>query len=426
MAMYKFFCLCLFAVAANADLTAKVPQQVHISLVGSEHMRVSWITEDSDAPSLVEYGTSSRQYTSSATGESTSYSYFLYKSGKIHHTVIGPLVANTVYYYRCGGIGAEYNFKTPPSNFPISFAIVGDPGQTNYTKSTLEHVKKMEHDVFLLPGDLSYADTNQPLWDTFGELVEPLASRRPWMITEGNHEIETIPIIMNHAFRAYNARWRMPYEQSGSSSNLYYSFDIAGVHVLMLGSYINFVKDSEQYKWLQGDLERVDRGRTQWVIALLHAPWYNTNTAHQGEGEEMRKAMEELLYAAHVDLVFAGHVHAYERFTRVYDNKADACGPIHITIGDGGNREGLASKFKTPKSELSLFREASYGHGELQIFNATHAYWSWHRNQDDEPVISDSIWVESLSSSTNCSCTSQQVSVSMGHANSINGQCRAL
>lgn len=28
--------------------------------------------------------------------------------------------------------------------------------------------------------------------------------------------------------------------------------------------------------------------------------------------------------------------------TRVYDNKADRCGPIYVTIGDGGNREGLA------------------------------------------------------------------------------------
>lgn len=28
--------------------------------------------------------------------------------------------------------------------------------------------------------------------------------------------------------------------------------------------------------------------------------------------------------------------------TRVYNNKADPCGPVYITIGDGGNREGLA------------------------------------------------------------------------------------
>ncbi|KAF5197484.1 Purple acid phosphatase, partial [Thalictrum thalictroides] len=57
----------------------------------------------------------------------------------------------------------------------------------------------------------------------------------------------------------------------------------------------------------------------------------------------MKKAIEDLLYGARVDVVFAGHVHAYERFTNVYDDRADDCGPVHITIGDGGNREGLAS-----------------------------------------------------------------------------------
>lgn len=46
---------------------------------------------------------------------------------------------------------------------------------------------------------------------------------------------------------------------------------------------------------------------------LFHVPWYNSNTAHQGEGGDMMKAMEPLLYAASVDLVLAGHVHAYER-----------------------------------------------------------------------------------------------------------------
>jgi len=108
----------------------------------------------------------------------------------------------------------------------------------------------------------------------------------------------------------------MPYEESGSSSNLYYSFDVAGgaIHVVMLGSYADFGSDSDQYKWLVGDLGKVDRNRTPWIIVLLHAPWYNTNSAHQGEGESMRKAMEFILYKARVDIVFVGHVHAYERF----------------------------------------------------------------------------------------------------------------
>ncbi|KAF5185777.1 Purple acid phosphatase, partial [Thalictrum thalictroides] len=68
--------------------------------------------------------------------------------------------------------------------------------------------------------------------------------------------------------------------------------------------------------WLQADLAKIDRNRTPWIVVLIHVPWYNSNTAHQGEDESegMKKAMEDLLYGARVDVVFAGHVHAYERF----------------------------------------------------------------------------------------------------------------
>lgn len=85
----------------------------------------------------------------------------------------------------------------------------------------------------------------------------------------------------------------------------------------------------------------------------------------------MMAAMEPLLYAAGVDIAFAGHVHAYERTVcsfwcslshylivpldlfvwllvrqkRVFGGRSDPCGAVHITVGDGGNREGLATKY---------------------------------------------------------------------------------
>ncbi|KAL0410088.1 UNVERIFIED_CONTAM: Purple acid phosphatase 22 [Sesamum latifolium] len=157
----------------------------------------------------------------------------------------------------------------------------------------------------------------------------------------------------------------------------------------MLGSYTDFDSNSNQYKWLQGDLARVDRRTKPWILVMIHAPWYNSNLAHKGEGESMRKAMEKILYEARVDVVFAGHVHAYERFTRVYDNKADECGPVHVTIGDGGNREGLAMLFENPSPSISVYREPSFGHGRLRIVNSTHAHWSWHRNNETDAHMSD-------------------------------------
>ncbi|KAJ6980202.1 purple acid phosphatase 18-like [Populus alba x Populus x berolinensis] len=380
------------------------PQQVHISLAGDKHMRVSWVTNDKSAASMVEYGTSPGRYSNIAIGESTCYSYLFYSSGKIHHTVIGPLEDNTVYYYRCGGGGPEYKLKTPPAQFPVTFAVAGDLGQTGWTQSTLDHIDQCKYDVHLLPGDLSYADYMQHLWDTFGELVEPLASARPWMVTQGNHERESIPFLKD-GFESYNSRWKMPFEESGSSSNLYYSFEVAGAHIIMLGSYADYDEYSNQYNWLEADLAKVDRNKTPWLLVLFHVPWYNSNEAHQNEGDWMMEAMEPLLYAASVDIVLAGHVHAYERTERVNNGKLDPCGAVHITIGDGGNREGLAHKYKNPQPAWSVFREASFGHGELKLANSSHAFWSWHRNDDDEPVRSDQVWITSL---VNSECVAEK------------------
>ena len=84
------------------------------------------MTKDDAVSSIVDYGTSSGKYTSSAEGENTNYRYLLYKSANVHHVVIGPLEAGTIYYYRCGGIGPEYSFRTPAAQLPIAFAVGGE------------------------------------------------------------------------------------------------------------------------------------------------------------------------------------------------------------------------------------------------------------------------------------------------------------
>ncbi|EMS64154.1 Purple acid phosphatase 22 [Triticum urartu] len=63
-------------------------------------MRISWVTDDRNAPSVVEYGKSRGNYTVSTTGNHATYRYFFYKSGAIHLVTIGPLAASTTYHYR--------------------------------------------------------------------------------------------------------------------------------------------------------------------------------------------------------------------------------------------------------------------------------------------------------------------------------------
>ena len=51
----------------------------------------------------------------------------------------------------------------------------------------------------------------------------------PWMGLEGNHEIE--PDLHGRMFQSFQGRFRFPAEESGSPSQLFYSFDLGGATV---------------------------------------------------------------------------------------------------------------------------------------------------------------------------------------------------
>jgi hypothetical protein len=352
-----------------------------------------------------------------------------YTSPYLYHVNVTGLTPGTQYYYQVGdstsGLSDIFSFTAHPgvgADIPHTFAIVGDLGQTANSQSTVQHImdRKPAVDSVMHVGDLSYADSDEPRWDSWGQLVQPLAATTPYMVQvcvdnniaqgarvpplfphppppapppytiyhphrSGNHEQETSPFV------AYAARFWMPPPAHGPKA-VWYSFNVAAAHWVTLSNYHDFSSGSPQNTWLKADLAAIDRTQTPWVFVNTHAPWYNTNSAHQGDGEAQRKALEKMLYDAGVDAVFTGHVHAYERNHRAYNNNRDSKGPVYITIGDGGNREGLATKWLA-QTPVSAFRMATYGHGELQVVNATAAHWTWHTNPDAESKTEDELWI---------------------------------
>ncbi|XXG78603.1 hypothetical protein AAC387_Pa08g2511 [Persea americana] len=455
------------------------PEQISISLSTThDSVWVSWITGDfqigdnikplnpESVASVVRYGQLRYPLTHEATGYSLVYNQLYpfeglqnYTSGIIHHVRLTGLKPKTRYFYRCGdpsipAMSGILSFKTMPVSSPWSYpkriAVVGDLGLTYNTTSTIDHLRSNEPSLILLAGDVTYAnlyltngtgsdcyscafpdtpihETYQPRWDYWGRFMDPLISEVPIMVVEGNHEKEEQ--AKDRTFVAYSSRFAFPAEESGSSSTLYYSFNAGGVHFLMIGAYTNFQTSGDQYKWLERDLANVDRSVTPWLVALWHPPWYSTYKAHYKEAECMRLEMELLLYSYGVDLVFNGHVHAYERSNRVFNYTLDPCGPVHIVVGDGGNREKMAvshaddpgncpepldtmdpdmggscaRNFSTgpaagkfcwdEQPNYSAFRESSFGHGILEVVNETHALWTWHRNQDLYHSPGDQIYI---------------------------------
>ena len=157
----------------------------------------------------------------------------------------------------------------------------------------------------------------------------PLLSRVPVLVTGGNHEIGS-----SEAWLHYLERWPTPYREARSTSPLYWSADVGPVHVVALNSYDNFVNhgDRLQRRWLEDDLAGVDRSATPWLVVMMHAPFYNSNSAHALEAELMRLTYEPLLLKYGVDVVLSGHVHSYERShpSGIYDAQPNQCGPVYL------------------------------------------------------------------------------------------------
>ena len=116
-------------------------------------------------------------------------------------------------------------------------------------------------------------------------------------------------------------------------------------------------------------------------------------------------------------------VHAYERSNRVYNYTLDPCGPVYITVGDGGNREKMAIKHAddpgqcpepstTPdeymggfcatnftsgpaagkfcwdqQPDFSALRESSFGHGILEVLSLSLSLSCTHTHTLSFPVI---------------------------------------
>ncbi len=117
----------------------------------------------------------------------------------------------------------------------------------------------------------------------------------------------------------------------------------------------------DQFSWFLNDIGRVDRGRTPWVIVAWHQPPYNSYSTHYKEFECSRQAIEPILYQNGVDIVMHGHVHAYERTFPVNNYAVDQCGMRWITIGDGGNIEGLYKTFASQNGTCYCSAQTSSG-----------------------------------------------------------------
>jgi predicted phosphodiesterase len=197
-----------------------------------------------------------------------------------------------------------WRFETLPAPpHPLRFAVYGDmryPGHVAH-RSIVEALVREAPAVVFNTGDLTDVGSEEANWQRYFEITAPMGAIAPVVPALGNHDADR-----RGAGEAKT--WKL-FGVPAAGPPGWTSLDLGGVHFVLLST--NEMRDPAQRTWLADDLARARRHHARAIFAFCHeGPW-----AHglHGGSSEMVRDYAPLLAAAHVDVLFSGHDHIYER-----------------------------------------------------------------------------------------------------------------
>ncbi|KAF5949073.1 hypothetical protein HYC85_015030 [Camellia sinensis] len=323
-------------------------------------MIISWVTPVEKYPNVVTYWEAGTKHLHKLQthSEITTYRYYNYASGYIHHATIKDLTFDTKYFYEVASneVTHQFSFTTPLKpgpDVPYTFGVIGDLGQTADSNRTLEHYMSnpIKGQAVLFAGDLSYADDHpnhdNTKWNTFGRFIEKSVVYQPWIWSAGNHEIDLAsnlkPILSSHICTAimYPTRHPRVLPHFGIQLSVHRHISLFFLLTQPMG---NIPRNTNG---LNKSSQRITDMKLHRLLLfyMLHGTIPTTTITWKEKYK--------------FDIVFASHVHSYERSERISNIKysitnglslpvRDINVPVYITIGDGGNMEGIANKSVTP------------------------------------------------------------------------------
>ncbi len=228
-------------------------------------------------------------------------------------------------------------------------------------KATSDLLVRGRYKAVLVLGDIQYEDGSyeefvgsyDPTWGRVKGITRPVP---------GNHEYETDGA--EDYFRYFGKR-------AGDPARGWYSFDLAGWHIVALNSNCDDVggcgPGSRQLRWLRADLAGHPATCT---LAYWHHPRFSSG---DDGSDPTYVAFFRALYNANADLVLVAHDHGYERFA---PQRADGVrdlgrGLRQFVVGTGGRSLRGFPKLR-PNSEVR--NASSFGVLELTLGKSAYAW----------------------------------------------------
>ncbi|MGQ0535633.1 MAG: purple acid phosphatase family protein [Methanobacteriota archaeon] len=350
------FVLVTVASTAAAQAPQAGPSGIHIAFGpdAATSMSVAW-TGPASVGAVVEYGPT-EAYGAVTPAEVLPLPGDGVLAYRARITGLEPL---TTYHYRAvmqGGTSADLTFTTGPvGGVPFRVTAWADQGVPDPANPTGEGegdaaARNVQAALAMLPafhlhaGDLSYANGVSPTWTRYFAMLEPLASRVPYLPAVGNHEREA-----GQQFYQYDSRFALP----SAPGARWYAFRYGDAVFVSLDTehacadpvqdaVPGFVADrceggpnEAQRSFLRDTLEeaRGDPG-VEWIVAFHHYPLWSDGP--HGSSAALQAIWGPLYDEFGVDLVIQGHDHMYERSRPLRSGAPAANGTVYVTVGTGG------------------------------------------------------------------------------------------
>ena len=222
-------------------------------------------------------------------------------TGNKHFATLPNLSPNTTYAYRVivnNGLLGQGTFQTAeaPGDNPFSFVVFADSGAGSPAQFRLASLMgKTTFSFAIIAGDVIYETGQDSEFDPHYFIpYMNLINHLPFFPVVGNHDIAA------DGGATFMANFFHPL------GTLYYDFHWGDSHFIALDS--NHPTDSQQLAWLNQTLAT---STARWKIVYFHHPPYNSGIF--GNNFDVQRNFVPLFDKYHVDVVFTGHAHDYER-----------------------------------------------------------------------------------------------------------------
>ena len=283
----------------------------------------------------VEYGKSeSYRQTETANVTGQKNQKFLYECK------LNNLKSGKRYFYRLktgSQIFSGSSFYLPDNDSQLTFCVLGDSrSKPHIFSAILKLIDKTAPAAIIANGDLVAKGGSEENWDT--QYFSPTASvinHIPFLSAVGDHESDNVDGDNAKLFTHY----LYPHK---NNSELWFSYDIGNSHFIFLDW--RHPNNQAMIDWFKNDVAGSNK---KWKFVTLHRSPYNFGGHHVSWGKNI---WPNLFQKYHIDVVFAGHSHLYERFYPVKP-KNQNWAVTYITTGGAG--ASLAEPNKHPALAFS-------------------------------------------------------------------------